>query len=181
MQKLVDDSSFALNSADRKTVVAQIVGAPFPATLRPLSEWDRLTPTRFVGDPHPTKPGETLTLTTELSSLEWHVLKHRADGSVAPTTTPASYLAIIRAAVANVTATLDVGKDRTPGYPASRAATRTSSFHLKIEPDVINKPNHCFLVVYNQAQSKILTGYLLPSADAERRLSKWDKRRTFPP
>ena len=141
----------------------------------------------YIGQPHPTFPSEMVREDTELTSIEYHLLKHTLDHCWQQGTTPTEYLADIRAAVLHGAAILDVGGDRVH-YPggqerrASRAATRTDAQSLfstlpaaKLEVMV----GRCVFVIYDPVRAKLLSGYTMPSKEAGNRVAMWTPRYTL--
>jgi hypothetical protein len=170
-----------LSASQRQQVLAHVARAPFSQDVRPLKAWARLASGRLTGKPHPSQPNQVVSEDTELTSVEYHVLKHTTlDDSWPPGTTPAEYLDDIRAAIRHISATLDVGRERVT-YPnrtqrmAPRAATRTDVQALPALKVTVGAGT-CIFVVYDPERAKILSGYRLATDDAEDTLAKWKPR-----
>jgi hypothetical protein len=176
MLNVIDQRQVDVTANDRRTIIARIADAPFSVDVRPLKEWARIALSSFVGMPHPSRPSQPMDAETELTSVEYHVLKHTLDGGWPPGTTPDEYIRDIRTAVRDVAAKLDLGRQRLnyrgiAERMAPRAATRTDVFKTtRAESDM------CTMVVYDPGRSKVCSGYRLTNDDAEDTLAKWNPR-----
>jgi len=185
MLRVIDGQQSELSKDEVKAALKCISDAAFSADVRSLEQWAGPAPATFVGLPHPSRPNETISATTQLNSLEFHLLKHRLDGSWAANTTTEEYIRDIRNACLHPAAVLDLGRDakRYPGSNASRSFPRACT---RVESDapprlvrVNSEKGTCVLVIYAPDLSRIVSSYRGRSADAERRLAAWKPRHTF--
>lgn len=186
LQKLISDAAAQLAAREKAQLLSHIADAPFPDERRALSVWNRTGP-KLEGSAHPSRPGETLAAETELTSAEWHAVKHTAYGEWPTGTTTQEYLSDIRAAILEPGATLHVGTATVP-MPGCRTSRLSSRAGVRTRLDgassavarVCRKPGHALLAVYDVARRKICSGYRLANDEAIASLQKWANHRAFP-
>jgi hypothetical protein len=186
LERLLDDPNEALDAATKARIMTHLSAAPFSPHTRTLQEWTTIGAS-YVGLPHPSKPGETLTPATDLNCAEWHVTKHTAKGEWAKGTTTQEYLDDVRAVILHPSSLLDVGRE-TVRYPRSsntrtapRAAVRTDMAKAKsVAKKATPKPGWTMLSVYAIDTHKLCTAYQLESSKAMATVSEWSGHRTFP-
>jgi len=178
LRALADSSTEPLAPFSAAELRKHIASEQCADESRPLAEWQAVGPD-FVGRYHPSRPTEALSLTTELTSAEWHAVKHTGQGEWIEGTTTEEYLADIRASVLHASSVLDVGREangRRPmrsGVRTELAAARTVLKKTAVIPD-----GHMF-TVYDPERRRILTGFPLHATRALAKVSKWTNHRSF--
>lgn len=184
---VLNDPNRGLDRSERGKIRELLAGAAFSLESRSLGAWARYKTRALLGLPHPSNPALVLTADTELTSLEYHLLKHRLDGSWHQDTTPAEYLAGVRLAATHSQALLHVGRAefKYPNTSATRAlpraATQTPTNAMPPVPRADLRAGRCIFVVYDPDRSKYVSGYTMDPAEAEEELAKWKGRRKFSP
>lgn len=152
-----------LTADERLRLVRWLARAPFARESRPLREWARLTPSRFIGQPHPSDPSVILDLDTPLRSDEWHLLKHREDGGWLPGTSVAEYVADAQSAVTRPDARIVLGAEHLP-------ARRTEATRLAVvapvadsvapQSRVVGGAGGSMVVIYDPDRRCICSAYV---------------------
>lgn len=159
--------------AERNEIIERIVTAPFNSAQRTLADWFPGDEAAFVGRQHPSRPGELLAATTEITSLEQHVLKHSIKDQGWPLgTTSAAYLSELRQAVRQCVA-IDAGR-----YYFGRWEPRVAicADAQALRPSEAGASGRTIFVLYNPSRGKVISGYVLDTDDADRKLAKWRPR-----
>jgi len=185
--RLIDDprpSPIELGS-QVEVLKAHIADAKFSSEVKPLKEWARNWPS-MVGKAHPSKPEESLTPDTSLSSLEWHAIKHTATGEWAEGTSVAEYEADIRSTIRLTASELSVGRASVGRGPnkrsASRAGVRTDMGQARpIVKKAANLAGYAMFVVYDPARRCLLSGYQLPRTEALGAVNAWNPSKHLKP
>lgn len=153
-------------TGDGDTVRAHIAQAPFNREVRKEEAWSRLG-ISVTGQPHPSNPQQTISSTTPLSSLEYHVAKHMLDGEWKPGTSPEAYERDCQLAAQK--AYIVKAGVRIVALAATQARVNATDF-----PNLNFKPGQVLLVIYDTVKSRIVTGYYLPEAEAPNQVyKKW--------
>ena len=181
---LIDDQDITLPPVRRLELLRHIAAASFSDETRPVREWSRVGP-YVVGRSHPSNHGEKLTLETMLTSVEWHAVKHTAQGEWPEGTTTDEYVADMRGSAESPFAVLHVGRDRVAygrgqSRPASRAGICTdiqsSRAHVH---NVLSEPGHHLLTLYDPSRRRIVTSYRIEAAQAAKPVDRWTNHRAF--
>jgi len=160
---------------DRETILETISSAKFNPKTRTLGEWEAYAP-RYWGFAHPSDSRVTLAEGTQLSSLDYHALKHRNDGSFQKDTTPEEYLVHLHNAARHPSASIKVGVD---GHGKHCAVIQLQTFPPSSDlPKLIPAREFKLLVVYNEDIGCIVSGYRYLDATSPDLFKPW-KRRTL--
>lgn len=180
--KLISDTGASISEVERDQAIKWLASVDFSSDERPLRNWARaLLLPAFVDTPHPSRPAEKLSPETSLNSIEYHLLKHRADWD--PSTTVQEYESGMRDACQRASC-LDVGR-AVLKYPngsqrhAPRAMTQTPSTITPPIPKLTPRPDRVLLVIADPERAKLISCYAASPDDAEEELAKWKPRRTF--
>ena len=187
IRKLIADKAEPLDPGTRGEIIQHIARARFSDRKQPLAKWERVGPT-YVGRRHPSKPQETLALTTVLDCAEFHATKHIAKGEWAPDTTTEEYLDDLRASISHGCAILDVGDasircgnsmDTTRAAPRAGVRTDMTQAHSTLKK-ATKLHGRVLLTVYAVDTKKLVTGYQLEAKSAEATVKAWANHRAFP-
>jgi hypothetical protein len=138
-------------AGDGDLVRDHLAHAPFWPGKKTATEWGRLGYS-VEGQPHPSRPNETIGASTILSSLEFHVAKRILQGQWREGTTPARYLDDCHAAAAKA---FVVRAGRTS--EGNRAATQTRTIPATSWPRLCVQAGFNVLVVYDVRKRVIVT------------------------
>ena len=144
---------------DGTIVRDHIASSPFNREPRLERAW-ALIGDSVVGEPHPTRPGVTITETTSLTSLERHVAKRVRDGQWKPDTTCEQYEADCQRA-AKAAYLVKAGVRSGVALAATQTRVTASEF-----PKVNVVPGQVLFVVYDTQKARITTCYYVPEAQA---------------
>lgn len=186
IKALLDDANVPFSAARRSVIVRKMRSAPFSEDSFPLRKWARMSLPAYLGKPHPSMPSTPVDASTDLTSLEWHTLKHTADGGWAVGTTPAQYLQDIRVAVDLATNVDVVRTSKT--YPNSQATSSADQAATRTPTTAANgkqtfskatvDPTRTIIVIYDARRGCVCTGYSTTASEAEQTLARWKPRRT---
>lgn len=176
---LIQNPAETLSAPERDAILQRIGNATFKNEVRTLRFWNVFGPD-YVGQPHPGRSTETLTLDSLISSADLHALKHANRGGWPIGTRTDEYLADLKALVLAETERLHVGEDpETQGQPA-RAATETGLTRRSgLAMKATFQPGECFVVFYAPKPGTIVSGYPCRPGNLLARVGKWCLHRSF--
>jgi hypothetical protein len=174
--------------SDRVMILAHLGRADFSVDVRTLREWAPVALERFDGLPHPEEEGALLTPETNLTSLQFHVLKHMVDGCWPMGATPAQYLSDIRASASVSSTIVDLGRDEIR-YNRGQVRREAPRVALRVRTIALPPPSTWLVVdvtlslyvIYDPDRARLLSGYTLKHSEAEASLARWKSRRTLSP
>jgi hypothetical protein len=154
-----------VGGGDGELVRRHIAASPFNREIRAERSWSQIGES-VVGCPHPVLPGQVISATTALSSLEFHIAKRIRDGQWKPNTSPDQYESDCQRAASKAT----IVKAGVRGNPL--AATQTYAAAADF-PQMLVKPGQAVLVVYDTVKHRITTSYYLPAASLPLQVYKY--------
>ena len=157
--------SFGFLPGEREIILARMAVAPFSTGPRTALDFD------VDGEPDPRTPGRYLAPGDRLTSLEAHLVKRVAGGEWRPETTPEEYLEDLHASAGHPTARLFVGLE--DGRPLAATLTDLGAGGIVLPRIVPAGRPSCVLVLYNAKASRLITGYVVESANAHGRFKRW--------
>ena len=182
LQSLIANPHETATAEERGKIVEHIASERFSDESREAASWSRVG-FDINGRPHPSRPGETLSDKTMLTSAEWHTVKHAGQGSWANDTTTAEYLADLRAAITHECSLLHVGRERMKPPGVERAPARwndhrhgAGSIRSFRKMNVL--PGHSILSVYDPSRRRLRSSYRVVGTELPLRVGRWENYRT---
>lgn len=176
---LARDQRIPAGRIERAEILARLARAKFSDETHKAEDWARFG-YDVVGQPHPSRPGETVARETQLTSAEAHTVKRVVEKRWQPGTTTAEYVRDLQAAAGHADANLHVG-ERPPQGQATERYLAGSTTPLDARGLVVRKvaveAGRYMLVIYNADKSCLISGYTEPLSGAEKLIKSWTRSR----